>query len=183
MTEQTRKRPKLLQLLLIALFLYGSISYSVSLLEYAAFQIRGVPALGAAKPVGTPDYPALIQRCGSQLLPAAGVAPPAVGEPVVLRCGRFWPFYRYAIETRQTRQTLTLAPATHTQVRLINQVTAGLALLIIALAALALYRLVMRRQVTAAYRLSALSFASSLVMVGSYVGLMFWTDPHFGLGW
>lgn len=183
MTKQTRKRPNVLQLLLIALFLYGSVSYGLSLLEYTLFQTRGVPLSGSSQPITHADYRSLVQRCGSQLLPAAGIQPPAAGESIMLRCGRFWPFYRYTVHARQSPETLGLTNPAPTQVRLINHLGTALAAIVIGFAGMALYQLVIRRRTTTAYRWSFLAFGTSLVMVGGYVGLMFWADPHFGLGW
>ncbi|MEQ5835841.1 hypothetical protein [Marinobacter sp. NFXS9] len=186
MRNTTGKRPKRLQILLIGLFLYGSLSYSLSLAEYTLFQLRGEalfsPSLTFTN-VNTPELDRLDTDCGTQLLPAAGRAPAALGEPVVLRCGRFWPFYRYSIQAPQTRASLDLGDDNNGAIRTVNQVTLALTLLLVALIGVILGLGLARRDARHTLHWSLVAFAASLALAGAYTGVMFMTDPHFGLGW
>ncbi|WP_148864656.1 hypothetical protein [Marinobacter fonticola] len=185
MLEKAKNRPRLLQLMLIGLFLYGSFSYALSLLEYTWFQTQGSAILGVSESYSsltTAQRAALDDKCGSHLLPAAGIALTAEQARVVLRCGRFWPFHRYSIEAPNGPVSIDLSDDNTRTIYLINMTWLVLSAAVMSLAGYTVYRVV-RRDESAAYRWSLVSFASSLLMVALYVGLMFWADPHFGLGW
>lgn len=190
---------RVIRRLLIFFFVLGSLAYSLSLIEYGAFRLTGKAWLGVHQSFDTLSEEQLKQQfltCGTHLLGAGGVVHQA-GEPMVARCGRFWPFYRYSIQLpahpmipgaliayaeepaaiRDARTRLI------DNVRLLSAAWMGLSVLVIGLAATAGWQLIARRDEDKAYRWAFQAFASSVLMVLAYVGLMFWIDPHFGLGW
>lgn len=185
MLEKAKNRPRVLQFLLIGLFLYGSFSYSLSLLEYTWFQTQGTAVLGVSESYSQltiPQRATLNDACSSHLLPAAGIELTAQDERVVLRCGRFWPFHRYSIEVPNDPVSMDLTNDNTRTIYLINMIWLGVSAGVLGLAGFTVYKVV-RRDESGAYRWSLVAFASSILMVALYVGLMFWADPHFGLGW
>lgn len=185
MLEKAKNRPRVLQFMLIGLFLYGSFSYSLSLLEYTWFQTQGTAVLGVKESYSSltaPRWARLNEECSSHLLPAAGIELTPEDERVVLRCGRFWPFHRYSIEVPNDPISMDLTNDNTDTIYLINMIWLVLSATVLGLAGYTVYRIV-RRDESGAYRWSLVSFASSILMVALYVGLMFWADPHFGLGW
>lgn len=98
---KTLKNARVLRTLIILLFIYGGFSYSLSLMEYTWFQATGDPMFGVSERYETVSDDQLSQlflNCGTHLMGATGVATEEVGDPIVIRCGRFWPFYRYSLE-------------------------------------------------------------------------------------
>lgn len=195
-SEKTDSRPKILRFMMIGLFLYGGISYSLSMIEYTLFQTTGTAIFGVSQTytqINENQLSQSVSDCGTQLLGAGGITVASTGDPVNLRCGRFWPFYRYTVQApaqgsmhgvKIVEQGISAADAR--QVKMVsagNYVSMALAVLSLGLSACALAQIVVRKDDQQAYLWSFRGFVASVAVVGIYVGFMFWADPDFGLGW
>lgn len=198
--EKPRERPRLLSLILIGLFLYGGFSYSLSLLEYTFFQVSGQPVFGVTQTytqMSDTQRKQLIRDCGTQLMGANGMAAVPSGSSVVVRCGRFWPFYRYSLRVPASPAIPGVdvkAPAAapgkptsalinHSSVRLLNYVTFVLAILLFATSTFASWQIVRRKDERKARRWSLRAFAGSMIVVATYMGMTAWMTPDFAMGW
>ncbi|MAA64864.1 MAG: hypothetical protein CL581_08825 [Alteromonadaceae bacterium] len=195
-SEKTDSRPKILRFMMIGLFLYGGISYSLSMIEYTLFQTTGTAIFGTSQTytqISENQLSQAVSDCGSQLMGAGGITVANTGDPVNLRCGRFWPFYRYTVEApahgsmhgvNVIDQGVSASDARQVKVvRSGSYVAMVLAVLSLGLSACALVQIVVRKDDQHAYRWSFRGFVASVAVVGLYVGFMFWADPNFGLGW
>lgn len=194
------RNSRVIRTLLILLFIYGGISYSLSLIEYTWFQATGEPVFGATEQYQSFDDNQLREaflECGTHLMGATGVTTPAVGTPVYVRCGRFWPFYRYSLQVPAHPKipgaliTYDSEPAAISQsrqelvssVRLASYAWMGLAVAVLGLSLLTLYHFAVRRDSERAFKWGFQTFISSLLMMITYVGFSFWIDPFFRYGW
>lgn len=198
--EKTFKNSRLLRTLIIILFTYGGFSYSLSLMEYTWFQATGEPVFVVSERYESLTDEQLGQaflNCGTHLLGATGVPTENVGDPIVVRCGRFWPFYRYSLEVpahpkipgaliryADEPQDITEARQQLVQnVRLTSYAWMALAAGVFGLSAVTLFQFAVRRDQDKAFKWGFQTFISSLLMITTYVGFSFWVDPLFRLGW
>lgn len=199
-SEDTQKRAGVLRTLIILLFIYGGFCYSLSLLEYTWFQATGKPVFGVSERYESFTDEQLKQAflsCGTHLMAATGVTTEQAGDPIVVRCGRFWPFYNYAIEVpahpwipgalieyADEPEAITKSRDQLVQnVRLTSYAWMALAAAVFGLSSVTLYQYAVRRDQDAAFRWAFQTFISSLLMMGTYVGFSFWIDPLFKYGW
>lgn len=194
------KSSRVLRTLIILLFIYGGFSYSLSLMEYTWFQATGEPVFGVTARYQTLSEGELSQAfldCGTHLMGATGVSTAEVGEPIVVRCGRFWPFYRYSLEVpahpkipgaliRYEDEPPEITDARHKlveNVRMASFAWMALALGVFSLSLTTLYQFAIRRDQDKAFRWGFQTFISSVLMMATYVGFSFWIDPLFRFGW
>lgn len=197
---KTLKNSKVLRTLIILLFIYGGFTYSLSLMEYTWFQATGEPVFGVSQSYDSLTDQQLGQaflNCGTHLVAATGVATEEIGDPIVVRCGRFWPFYRYSLEVpahpkipgalityEDEPAHITEAREKLTQnVRLTSYAWMALAAGVFGLSVTTLYQFAVRRDQDKAFKWGFQTFISSLLMMATYVGFSFWIDPLFRLGW
>ncbi|MFE8070254.1 hypothetical protein QQM79_04275 [Marinobacteraceae bacterium S3BR75-40.1] len=199
----TRERPfsrdNLLRTILTLFFIYGGLSYGLSLLEYNSFLITGKAVFGVQQRYDSLSEDQLKQAfldCGTHLMGATGVNVSASGEPVVVRCGRFWPFYRYSLEVPAQPEIPGVLIASEDQppgmaqahARLVHQVRLvaiawmTLSVLISAMALYALW-LLYRRDLARSLRWGTRAFVSSVLMTLLYLAVMFAVNPLFRYGW
>ncbi|QCF24668.1 hypothetical protein [Hydrocarboniclastica marina] len=197
---RTSKTSRVIRILLILLFVYGGISYSLSLMEYTWFQATGEPVFGASEHYEEFDENQLRQaflECGTHLMGASGITTPEAGTLIYVRCGRFWPFYRYSLQVpahpkipgalityedepdsiSESRAELVKS------VRLASFAWMGLALGVLGLSLTTLYHFAIRRDSEKAFKWGFQTFISSLLMMATYIGFSFWIDPLFRYGW
>lgn len=198
--EKRSKSAKLLRTLLVFFFLYGGISYSLSIFEYTYFNLTGQALFGVSKSFDTITKEELIEqfhRCGGPLFGANSVETEQINDPIVVRCGRFWPFYRYSmilpangyipgalIKYPDQPPEVTEAKDNFVQnTSLINGAYLLLSIIVFALTLLAIYHFFVKKDEAKGYKWSFQAFASSILMTITYVGFMFFIDPVFSLGW
>ena len=194
------KNARVLRVLITLLFIYGGISYSLSLMEYTWFQATGNPVLGVSEQYQNFSENELNQAfldCGTHLMGSTGVVTAEVGQPIVVRCGRFWPFYRYSLEVpahpkipgaliRYESEPEEITAARHElaeNVRMTSYAWFALAVGVFGLSLVTLYQFAVRRDQEKAFRWGFQTFISSILMMSTYVGLSFWIDPLFRFGW
>lgn len=199
-SEKTLKSSRVLRTLIIALFIYGGFSYGLSLMEYTWFQATGNPVFGVSERYQSLTENQLDQaflNCGTHLMGATGVTTESVGDPIVLRCGRFWPFYRYSLEVpahpkmpgaliRYQEEPPEITEARESlveKVRLTSYAWMVLAFGVVVLSAITFYHFAIRRDQDQAFKWGFQTFISSILMMATYVGFSFWIDPLFRLGW
>lgn len=194
------KKSQVLRTLLIILFIYGGVSYSLSLIEYTWFQASGEALFGVEEHYESMTEEQLQQafrECGTHLMGATGVATEDIGTPIVVRCGRFWPFYRYSLEVPalpqipgalirydseppQITQSRTMLTG---DVRLASYAWMALAVVVLGLSFVSLYHFAVRRDPERAFRWGFQAFLGSVLMLATYIGFSFWIDPMFRFGW
>lgn len=197
---KTLKNARVLRILITLLFIYGGVSYSLSLMEYTWFQATGNPVFGVSERHETFSEQQLKQaflECGTHLMGATGVPTANAGDPIVVRCGRFWPFYHYSLEIpahpnipgalityEDEPEEITETRAKLVQnVRLTSFAWMALGAAVFGLSMVSLYHFAIRRDTEKAFRWGFQTFISSILMMGTYVGFSFWIDPMFRFGW
>lgn len=191
---------KILKNLLVFFFLYGAISYSLSLFEYTFFHLSGNALFGVSQTyphISQEEMIAEFHRCGGPLFGANTLETPHALDPIVARCGRFWPFYRYSvvipannmipgafIQDPQEPQEVTAAKqALIKKTRFINIAFLSLSVGVLALALVSAFQFLIRREEEKGFKWAFHAFISSLLMTLTFVGIMFFVDPVFSLGW
>jgi hypothetical protein len=199
-TNKLAKRNKIVRTCLIFFFIYGGMSYSLSIFEYTYFNLSGQALFGTSKTIDSITKEEMISefhRCGGPLFGANSIETEQVNDPIVVRCGRFWPFYRYSmilpansyipgalIKYPNQPPEVTEAKETFIQnTTLVNSAYMLLSTIVFFLALLATYHFFVKKNESKGYRWSLQTFASSLLMTITYVGFMLFLDPIFSLGW
>ncbi|WP_020410126.1 hypothetical protein [Hahella ganghwensis] len=200
MTEATSQHANVLRRLLFLVFMYAGIAYGLSLLEYTLFNLTGWSPVSVARSVQvtTPDDIDLeFRQCGSPLFAANAVTTESVDQPILARCGRFWPFYYHTIEINahplipgafiefkdESDEAKTAREDFILKMQVINGGFAVVSLFILGLCGMAIYRFVVKRDEEGAYKTGFHAFISSFLMLACFTGLMFFVDPTFGYGW
>jgi len=199
-TNIPSRKSKTLRIFLIFFFIYGGISYSLSIFEYTYFNLSGQALFGVSKTIDSITKEEMItefHRCGGPLFGANSVETEQINDPIVVRCGRFWPFYRYSmilpangyipgalIKYPNQPTEVTEAKKTFIQnTTLVNSAYMLLSIIVFSLALLATYHFFVRKDENKGYKWSFHAFASSLIMTVTYLGFMLFLDPVFSLGW
>ena len=199
-TDNSSKRSKILRTFLIFFFIYGGISYSLSIFEYTYFNLSGQSLFGVSKTIDSITKEEMItefHRCGGPLFAANTVETEQVNDPIVVRCGRFWPFYRYSMVIpangyipgaliKYPNQPIEVTEAKETFIQnttLVNSAYMLLSIIVFSLALLAIFNFFVKKDEDKGYKWSFQAFASSLLMTITYVGFMLFLDPVFSLGW
>lgn len=199
--SQTRsKKTQLIRTLLVFFFIYGGVSYSLSLFEYTYFNLTGQALFGVSKTIDPISKEQLINefhRCGGPLFGANSVETENINDPIVVRCGRFWPFYRYSMIVpangyipgaliKYEDQPPEVAEAKENFIQNTTVINGGymlLSLIVFTLTLLAVFHFFVKKDEEKGYKWAFQAFASSLLMAITYVGVMFFVDPVFSLGW
>ena len=199
-SENSSKRAKLLRTLLVFFFIYGGTSYSLSIFEYTYFNLTGQALFGVSKTFDTISKENLVSefhRCGGPLFGANSVETEHVNDLIVVRCGRFWPFYRYSMILpangyipgaliKYQDQPPEVAEAKEDFIQNTTVINGGymlLSLIVFTLTLLAVFHFFVKKDEEKGYKWAFQAFASSLLMAITYVGVMFFVDPVFSLGW
>lgn len=200
-SHQIRSRKtQVIRSLLVFFFIYGGISYSLSLFEYTYFNLSGQALFGVDKTIEHITKDQLIEefhRCGGPLFGANSVETESINDPIVVRCGRFWPFYRYSMTVpangyipgaliNYPDQPTEVAQAKEDFIQNTTVINGGymfLSLVVMSLTLLALFHFFIRKDEEKGYKWAFQAFVSSLLMAITYVGVMFFVDPVFSLGW
>jgi len=194
------RKNKILRVFLIFFFIYGGISYSLSIFEYTYFNVSGQAFFGVSKTINSITKEEMVSefhRCGGPLFGANSVETEQVNDLIVVRCGRFWPFYRYSmivpansyipgalIKYPNQPDEVTEAKKTFIQnTTLVNSAYILLSVIVFSLALLAIYHFFVKKDEDKGYKWAFQAFASSLVMTITYMGFMLYLDPVFSLGW
>ncbi|WP_250655726.1 hypothetical protein [Alkalimarinus coralli] len=198
--EKRSKKSQLIRILLVFFFIYGGASYSLSIFEYTYFNLTGQALFGVSKTIDSITKDELIiefNRCGGPLFGANSIETDNLNDPIVVRCGRFWPFYRYSmilpangyipgalINYPTQPPEVTAAKENFIQnTTLVNGAYMLLSLIVFTLTLLAIYHFFVRKDAEKGYKWAFQAFASSLLMAITYVGVMLFIDPVFSLGW
>ncbi|WP_369600397.1 hypothetical protein AAIA72_11165 [Hahella sp. SMD15-11] len=189
----------LLRRLLFLVFAYAGLAYGGSLLEYTLFNLTGKSIVTPERHYTTITKDELVaefQRCGGPLFGATGQTT-APNEPMLARCGRYWPFYRHTIELpanplipgafvvtpQESPEARDARESFMSHVSIINGGFALVAALVVGITLMGVYRFVVQKDEEAGYRLTFKAFVSSFLMLAAYTGLMLFVDPTFSMGW
>ncbi|MFD2230294.1 hypothetical protein [Alkalimarinus sediminis] len=199
-SQPRSKRTQLIRTLLVFFFIYGGVSYSLSLFEYTYFNLTGQALFGVSKTIDSISKEELINefhRCGGPLFGANSVETEQLNDPIVVRCGRFWPFYRYSMIVpangyipgaliKYPDQPAEVTQAKEDFIQNTTVINGGymlLSLIVFSLTLLAVFHFFVKKDEEKGYKWAFQAFASSLLMAITYVGVMFFVDPVFSLGW
>ncbi len=191
---------KILKNLLVFFFLYGAISYSLSLFEYTFFHLSGNALFGVSHTYNTITREEMIEefhRCDGPLFGANTLETETALTPIVARCGRFWPFYRYSVLIpannmipgafiQDAQEPAEVTQAKRELIRkttFINYAFLALSTGVMGLALVSAYQFLVRRREERGFKWAFHAFVSSLLMTVTFVGVMFFVDPVFSLGW
>ena len=200
MNEPTQAVPlPLPRKMLVFIFAIGALLYGTSLAEYCLYHLTGTTPFPVDKVYTQISDEALKQEfltCKAPLFGASSRSATA-GEPMLARCGRFWPFYYYTVELPASSRVPGAfiayegeTPSDKQQreafMRRMTFIHGGFLIVslgVIGLAVFGLYTYVVREDAWRGYRFTMQAFISSFFMMGGFVGLLFFSDPTAGLGW
>ncbi|PIE43488.1 MAG: hypothetical protein CSA50_05085 [Gammaproteobacteria bacterium] len=200
LTENRSTSAKILKNLLVFFFLYGAVSYSLAIFEYTFFHLSGKALFGVARSYQELSREQMIEEfhlCGGPLFGANTLETEHAGDPIVVRCGRFWPFYRYSISLpannmipgafiKNPEEPIEVTKAKRRLIdntTVINGAFVCLALIVVALALFSAYQFIVKKQDEKGFKWAFHAFVSSLIMTATFVAVMFFVDPVFSLGW
>ncbi|ABC33454.1 hypothetical protein HCH_06833 [Hahella chejuensis KCTC 2396] len=190
----------ILKRLLFLVFIYAGLAYGLSLLEYTVFNLTGWSPVSIERSVelrSREEVKKEFDLCGGPLFAANAVVSAREGDPLLARCGRFWPFYHYTIEATahpllpgsfilypdEAPEAATARENFIINMQVVNGGFALVALFVIGLSCFAGYRFLIRKDEEAGYRTAFHGFISSFLMLACYSGVMFLIDPTFSFGW
>lgn len=200
LSQQNSKYAHILKILLVFFFVYGGLSYSLSLMEYTWFHLSGKAVFGVEQRITQIDRDGMIaefNRCGGPLFAASTLETEQAGDLITVRCGRFWPFYQYSLElpanpyipgafiknADEPNEIQSKKADLIEQLSTINLCFFVLGTVVLGMALAAAFAFVVQKNQAKGYKRAFHSFVSSILMVVSYTGIMFFVDPMFGLGW
>ncbi|PID42278.1 MAG: hypothetical protein CSB48_10855 [Proteobacteria bacterium] len=200
LTENQSSSAKILKNLLVFFFLYGAVSYSLSLAEYTFFHLSGKALFGVERSHESLSREKMIEElhlCGGPLFGANTIETENALDPIVARCGRFWPFYHYSVILpannmipgafiKNPEEPAEVTEAKHHLIRnttVVNLAFLLLSVIVTGLAGFSAYQFIVKKQDEKGFKWAFHAFVSSLFMMVAFVGIMFFVDPVFSLGW
>lgn len=191
---------KILRNLLVFFLLYGASSYSISLFEYTYFNLTGTTIFGIQKSFDHLRRDELIdefKRCGGPLFGANALETEKEFDKIIVRCGRFWPFYRYSLEMPATDMIPGAfiknpdEPETVTQTKetliqntfIINGAFFIISIVVFSISVFSAYTFTVKKDEEKGFKRAFHAFVSSFIMTVTFVSMMFFVDPIFSLGW
>lgn len=174
--------------------------YSFSLIEYTFFHLSGHspwPIERNYTHLSEDEWRQELFTCQSPLFAATGITTERAGDPILARCGRYWPFFHYqvrlpasswipgafVIPPEESTSDLAARESFISQMQAIHGGFTLVAVFVIGLNLWAIFQGLVRKNEEAAYKAAFQGFFSSLLMMAGFTGLMFFVDPTFGLGW
>ncbi|MCP5207966.1 MAG: hypothetical protein H7A01_12220 [Hahellaceae bacterium] len=191
---------KVLKNLLVFFFLYGAGSYSISVFEYTYFNLTGKALFGIQASHVEITRDELIEefnRCDGPLFGANSLETENELDMIVVRCGRYWPFYRYSLELPATnmipgafiknpQESPDVAEAKSNLIRnttVVNGAFLCMSVMVFLMAVFAAYIFAIKKDEEKGYKWSFHAFVSSILMTVTLTGILFLVDPLFSLGW